>query len=140
MILGIGTDIVSITRIRETLARHGARFAQRILSDAELLALNEIRDPAPWLAKRWAAKEAFGKAAGIGVRAPLTLAGIGVGHNEAGRPQFLVNDVISAHLRTLGVDQTQLTISDERDYAVAFVVFEGGGCGDRLLDASSRTL
>ena len=115
MILGIGTDIVSIARIRDALDRHGAQFAQRILSDAELLALNEIKDPVPWLAKRWAAKEAFGKAAGIGVRAPLTLAGIGIGHDDAGRPLF----------ELLGVEHTHLTLSDERDYAVAFVVFEG---------------
>ncbi|MBL8311687.1 MAG: holo-ACP synthase [Burkholderiales bacterium] len=124
MIIGIGTDIVSITRIRVALDRHGAQFAQRVLSDAELLALNDVKDPAPWLAKRWAAKEAFGKAAGSGVRAPLTLAGIGVGHNAAGQPQFEVNDAIAAHLRSLRVARTHLTLSDERDVAVAFVVFE----------------
>lgn len=129
MILGIGTDIVSIIRIRDTLDRHGAQFAQRILTDAELLALNEVKDPAPWLAKRWAAKEAFGKATGTGIRAPLTLAGIGVGHNAAGRPQFELGDIVAEHLRTLGVQQTHLSISDEQDYAVAFVVFEGRPAG-----------
>ena len=125
MILGIGTDIVSIARIRDALDRHGAQFAQRILSDAELLALNEIKDPVPWLAKRWAAKEAFGKAAGIGVRTPLTLAGIGIGHDDAGRPLFELGETIAEHLKVLGVEHTHLTLSDERDYAVAFVVFEG---------------
>lgn len=125
MIIGIGTDIVSVARIRDTLDRHGAQFAQRILSDAELLELNDIKDPVPWLAKRWAAKEAFGKAAGSGIRAPLTWAGIAVGHDGAGRPHFELGDAIQHHLQTQGVKRTHLTISDERDYAVAFVVFEG---------------
>lgn len=125
MILGIGTDIVSIVRIRATLDRHGARFAQRILSDIELVALNDAKDPIAWLAKRWAAKEAFGKAAGSGILAPLTWAGIGIGHDDAGRPLFELNEAIAFHLQARGVTRTHLTISDERDYAVAFVVFEG---------------
>ena len=125
MILGIGTDIVSIARIRDTLDRHGAAFAQRILSDIELVALNDAKDPVAWLAKRWAAKEAFGKAAGSGIVSPLTLSGIGVGHDDAGRPLFVLNDAIAFHLQSRGVTRTHLTISDERDYAVAFVIFEG---------------
>lgn len=125
MIIGIGTDIISIARIRDTLDRHGAQFAQRILSDAELLELNDVKDPVPWLAKRWAAKEAFGKAAGSGILAPLTWAGIGIGHDAAGRPLFALNEAITRHLQTRGVTQVHLTLSDERDYAVAFVVFEG---------------
>lgn len=125
MILGIGTDIVSIARIRDTLDRHGAAFAQRILSDIELVALNDAKDPVAWLAKRWAAKEAFGKAAGSGIVSPLTLSGIGVGHDEAGRPLFVLNDAIAFHLQSRGVTRSHLTISDERDYAVAFVIFEG---------------
>ena len=125
MILGIGTDIVAIARIRGTLDRHGARFAQRILSDIELVALNDSKDPVAWLAKRWAAKEAFGKATGSGIRAPLTWAGIGIGHDDAGRPLFVLNDAVTFHLQSRGVARTHLSISDECDYAVAFVIFEG---------------
>ena len=125
MILGIGTDIISIARIRDTLDRHGARFAQRILSDLELVALNDTKNPVAWLAKRWAAKEAFGKAAGSGILAPLTWAGIGIGHDDAGRPLFELSDAVAFHLQSRGVTQTHLTLSDERDYAVAFVIFEG---------------
>jgi holo-[acyl-carrier protein] synthase len=125
VILGIGTDIVSVARVRDTVERHGARFAQRILSGAELLMLNDARDPVSWFAKRWAAKEAFGKAAGSGIRVPLTFAGIGIRHDAAGRPLFQLDDAISRHLHIRGIVRTHLTISDERDYAVAFVVFEG---------------
>jgi len=125
LILGIGTDIVAIARIRDTLNRRGAQFAQRILSDAELVELNDVKEPVAWLAKRWAAKEAFGKALGTGVREPLTLSGIGIGHDAAGRPLFELSDAITFHLQSRGVTRTHLTISDEHEYAVAFVVFEG---------------
>ena len=125
MILGTGTDIISIARIRATLDRHGSRFAQRILSDLELVALNDTKNPVAWLAKRWAAKEAFGKAAGSGILAPLTWAGIGIGHDDAGRPLFELSDAVAFHLQSRGVTRTHLTLSDERDYAVAFVIFEG---------------
>jgi len=125
MIVGVGTDIISIARIRATLDRRGAQFAQRILSDAELLALNEVRNPVAWLAKRWAAKEAFGKAAGSGIRAPLSFAGIGIGHDASGRPLFELSDAIVHHLQQRGVTRTHLSISDEHDHAVAFVIFEG---------------
>ena len=125
MILGTGTDIISIARIRDTLNRHGARFAQRILSDLELVALNDTKNPVAWLAKRWAAKEAFGKAAGSGILAPLTWAGIGIGHDDAGRPLFELSEAVAFHLQSRGVTRTHLTLSDERDYAVAFVIFEG---------------
>lgn len=125
MILGIGTDIVAVARIRDTLDRHGAQFAQRILSDAELVALNDVKEPVAWLAKRWAAKEAFGKAAGSGIRDPLTFAGIGIAHDESGRPLFALSDAVRRHLSDRGVTRTHLTISDEHDYAVAFVIFEG---------------
>jgi holo-[acyl-carrier protein] synthase len=125
MIVGIGTDIVAIARIRDTLDRHGAQFAQRILSDAELLALNDVKEPVAWLAKRWAAKEAFGKAAGTGIVTPLTLAGIGIGHDSAGRPLFELSDAAQFFLQSRNVTRTHLTLSDEREYAVAFVIFEG---------------
>jgi holo-[acyl-carrier protein] synthase len=124
MIVGIGTDIVSIARIQDTLDRHGAQFAQRILSDDELIALNDVKVPAAWLAKRWAAKEAFAKAAGTGMFAPLTFAGIGVSHDAQGKPQFALSESVQQWLNDRGVTQTHLSISDEREHAIAFVIFE----------------
>lgn len=124
MIYGIGTDVISIARIQQALDRHGALFAQRILSDAELIQLNDVKDVAPWLAKRWAAKEAFGKAAGIGIRAPLTLGAIGVVSDEHGKPSFEVSAPIQSWLRERGVTRTHVSLSDEREHAIAFVVFE----------------
>jgi holo-[acyl-carrier protein] synthase len=127
MIVGIGTDLVAVARIGETLERQGERFLQKLLSDAEQAEFRDVKsNTAAWLAKRWAAKEAFGKAAGIGVSAPLTLSGIGVGHDEAGRPLFELSAEVQAFLRSKGVSKTHLSLSDEREFAVAFVVFEQG--------------
>ena len=127
MIVGIGTDLVAVARIGETLERQGERFLKKLLSDAEQAEFRDVKsNTAAWLAKRWAAKEAFGKAAGIGVSAPLTLSGIGVGHDESGRPLFELSDAVRSYLFSKGVSRTHLSISDEREFAVAFVVFEQG--------------
>lgn len=126
MIAGIGTDIVAVARIGETFARQGERFLQKLLSDAERSEFRDVaaKDASAWLAKRWAAKEAFGKAAGTGVRAPLTLSGIGIGHDAEGRPLFELSDAVQSYLRAKGIARTHLSISDEREFAVAFVIFE----------------
>lgn len=124
MIYGIGTDIVSIKRIQETLDRHGAQFAQRILTDAELVQLNDVKEVAPWLAKRWAAKEAFGKAAGVGIRTPLALNAIGIANDAQGKPTFDVSPAVKTWLDEHGIACTHVSISDEREHAIAFVVFE----------------
>jgi holo-[acyl-carrier protein] synthase len=124
VIFGIGTDIVSIVRIQQTLDRHGAQFAQRILTNAELVELNEIKDVAPWLAKRWAAKEAFGKAAGVGLRAPLAMNAIGIVNDAQGKPTFEVAPGVKLWLDERGITRMHVSISDEHEHAMAFVVFE----------------
>ena len=124
MIIGIGTDIVAIARISATYERQGAAFTRQLLSESELAEFQSVKVPGPWLAKRWAAKEAFGKAAGTGILVPLTLSGIGVGHDALGRPFFDLALAVQAHLKTMGVTQTHLSISDEREHAIAFAVFE----------------
>ena len=124
MIIGIGTDIVAITRISATYERQGAAFTRQLLSESELAEFEAVKVPGPWLAKRWAAKEAFGKAAGTGILVPLTLSGIGIGHDSVGRPYFDLSRAVAAHLKTIGVTRTHLSISDEREHAIAFVVFE----------------
>ena len=124
MIIGIGTDIVSIGRIGAAYARQGAAFTKQLLSDSELIEFDAVKNPGPWLAKRWAAKEAFGKAAGTGILVPLTLSGIGVGHDALGRPFFDLSPAVQTYLQMSGVKHTHLSISDEREHAIAFVIFE----------------
>lgn len=123
MLHGIGTDIVAVARMGEALARHGVRFAERILVPAELADYLSARDQPRFLAKRFAAKEAFAKALGSGLRPPATLRAIAVTHDELGKPAYTFDECLAAHLDALGLG-AHLSISDERDYVLAFAVLE----------------
>ena len=124
MILGVGTDIVSFTRIQAVHERFGKHFARRLLSDSEMIEYSRHTYPARMLLKRFAAKEALAKAAGHGLRYPLTLRRISVVHDAIGKPCFLFEAELADFLRKMGVVRHHLSISDERDYAVAYVVLE----------------
>lgn len=123
MILGIGTDIVRIDRMRRLIERHGERAAARILAASELDAFAHARDPAAFLAKRFAAKEAFAKALGTGVREPVTLHGVSVAHDARGRPLLECSGALRAMIAERGL-AAHLSLSDEADVALAFVVVE----------------
>ncbi len=125
MILGIGTDIVSVARMESAIQRHGAAFAARILSARELPEYTTQSQPARFLSKRFAAKEALSKATGHGLRHPVSLQRITVAHDELGKPMFAFDAELEAYLRGLGVSRHHLSLSDERDTAVAFVILEG---------------
>ncbi|MBU0621263.1 MAG: holo-ACP synthase [Gammaproteobacteria bacterium] len=125
MIFGIGTDIVTVVRIEAAMERHGPAFAKRILSDSELADFANQAHPARFLSKRFAAKEAFAKATGRGLRHPVTLHNISVGHDELGKPVFQLEEELGAYLLQLGVTSHHLSISDEQEHAVAFVILEG---------------
>lgn len=123
MIHGIGTDIVRVARLRDALERHGPRFAHRILAESERAAFAASRDPARYLAKRFAAKEAFGKALGTGVAKPATLHAVAVGHDPLGKPIYCFGDELSRHMREHGLE-AHLSLSDEVEYVVAFALIE----------------
>jgi holo-[acyl-carrier protein] synthase len=125
MIIGIGTDIVAVARIEAAIVRHGTAFAERILSEQELPEYIAHSYPARFLSKRFAAKEALAKATGQGLRHPVSLRRISVSHDELGKPTFLFDAELSGHLQKLGVTRHHLSLSDERDTAVAFVILEG---------------
>ena len=124
MIYGIGADVVAVARIERLLARYGERFSERVLSHAERAVFAQASKPGAFLAKRFAAKEAFAKALGTGLRAPVTLNGIGIAHDGQGRPALVFEQKLSDFLDAQGVGHAHLSISDERDYACAFVVLE----------------
>lgn len=124
MIFGIGTDIVEYARIETLWARYGGRFARRILSESELPALALHPAPARMLAKRFAAKEAFAKAVGSGMRHPVTLHRISVTHDGLGKPVLQFDETLRTWLAQLGINGHHVSISDERDMIVAFVVLE----------------
>ena len=123
MIHGVGTDIVRVARLVDALERHGARFAERILDVSEREAFAAAPNPARLLAKRFAAKEAFGKALGTGVAAPATLHAVRVGHDALGKPVFEFSPLLAEHMREHGL-RAHLSLSDETDYVVAFAVIE----------------
>ncbi|MCW8828764.1 MAG: holo-ACP synthase [Gammaproteobacteria bacterium] len=123
MIFGIGTDIVSIERIRAGLQRHDERFARRILAEKEWDAFKKSACPAHFLAKRFAAKEAAAKAFGTGFRDGLSLRHIAVVNDHRGKPELCFSERADALREELGIGRHYLSLSDERDYAIAFVTF-----------------
>lgn len=125
MIFGIGTDIVNIARMEAASQRHGKAFAERILSKYELAEYAVQAHPARFLSKRFAAKEALAKATGHGLRFPVSLRHITVTHDEFGKPVFVFDKELSTLLAKLGVVGHHLSLSDEHDTAVAFVILEG---------------
>ena len=124
MIHGIGSDIVEYARIASMWARYGVRFAERVLSECELGDFKSSFDAARFLAKRFAAKEAFSKAVGSGLRDPVSLRRISITHDGLGKPVLQFDEVLRAHLAQLGINGHHLSISDERSMIVAFVVLE----------------
>ncbi|MDR1662260.1 MAG: holo-ACP synthase [Azoarcus sp.] len=123
MIYGIGTDIVQVERLRTALERHGEAFAEHLLMAGERQAWRAARDPARFLAKRFAAKEAFGKALGTGISAPAVLHALAVEHDAFGKPRFGYDERLAAHMAERGLS-AHLSLSDERDYVIAFAVIE----------------
>src|SRR4029453_132374 len=88
VIFGVGTDVVEIERIRKALDRWGERFAERILCAPELSRFKKHKQTAPYLAKRFAAKEAFTKALGTGIKAPANWHGVWVANLPSGKPEL----------------------------------------------------
>ena len=125
MIVGIGTDLVEIVRVERALERHGDRFARKILVAREYERFTAHRKPAAYLAKRFAAKEAFSKAMGTGIRAPVNWQNLGVVNHSSGRPYFELSEALAELVRRRGIRSVHVSLTDERGMAAAFVVLEG---------------
>lgn len=124
MIFGIGTDIVEVARIKASLEEFGDAFARRILAESELASYQASAIKPRFLAKRFAAKEAFSKALGTGLRAPATLQNIAVSHDALGKPMLILAPELQALLQSKNISHTHISISDEKNLAAAFVVLE----------------
>lgn len=123
MIYGIGTDIVAVARLRAMWERHGEKAVERLLAPQELADFANATDKGRFLAKRFAAKEAFSKALGTGVRPPATLPAIAIQHDPLGKPIFNFCGQLAELIKNHGL-KAHLSISDEADYAVAYVILE----------------
>lgn len=121
MIFGIGTDIVSVARMEVAIQRHGERFASRILAAQEMEEYQRHARPAQFLAKRFAAKEAAAKAFGTGFRDGLAMHDFIVAHDELGKPLLQFSGHAAQFCQEQGVGESFLSISDEKEHAVAFV-------------------
>lgn len=125
MIYGVGTDIVEVARLAKMYERHGEDAVEKLLAPAERDDFAAVRDKGRYLAKRFAAKEAFAKALGTGVRAPVSLNDIAVTHDELGKPVLAYGGALAELIQARGL-AAHLSLSDESAYAVAFVVLEQG--------------
>jgi holo-[acyl-carrier protein] synthase len=124
MIFGIGTDVVEVARIEASIQQFGDDFAKRILAESELVSYLQSHIKARFLAKRFAAKEAFSKALGTGLRAPATFQNITVSHDSLGKPLLVLAPELQMLLQTKSITQMHISISDEKNLAAAFVVLE----------------
>ncbi len=125
MIYGVGTDLVRVQRIARALERWGERFEQRVFTPAEVEDCRSRFDPASCLAMRFAAKEAFSKAVGLGLRgADLLWRDIEVIHDQRGKPSLSLKGTAEAAARRIGISACHVSLTDEGGFAQAFVIVE----------------
>ena len=124
MIFGVGTDIVEVARVEAALAEFGDAFAKRILHEKELAEFEASHIKPRFLAKRFAAKEAFSKAIGTGIRGAVSFQNIRVTHDDMGKPLLELSAEIQALMQEKNISATHVSVSDEKNLAAAFVVLE----------------
>lgn len=121
MIFGIGIDLVRISRIEAAIERHGHRFAERILGTGELEAYAGSRYKSAFLAKHFAAKEAALKALGTGLRKGIQWGDMEVRRDPLGKPFLVCGGRVRELFDEHGITESFLSITDEGEYAAAFV-------------------
>ncbi|MBF0264530.1 MAG: holo-ACP synthase [Gammaproteobacteria bacterium] len=127
MIYGIGTDIVSIKRIRDSISRNPVKFPQRILTPFEMEKYRDhyehsLDNASAYLAKRFAAKEATAKAFGIGFSQGLSLQHIETFNNDLGQPHLRFYEFAQEFINQKQIKQSHLSLSDEKEFAIAYVI------------------
>src|ERR1041384_3953754 len=125
MILGVGIDIIEVARIQASHERFGERFLKRFMRPDETAYCLTHKNPAPFLAARFAAKEAVSKAFGTGIGSQLGWQDIEVGRKESGEPFVILHDKGLALFTTRRARQFHLTLSHTQNYATAMAVLEG---------------
>ncbi|GAA0199605.1 holo-ACP synthase [Kangiella japonica] len=123
-IFGVGTDIVKLERVERSYQRHGDKFAERILSADELEAYVTKKNKPTYLAKRFAAKEAISKALGTGMREGIDFKQLSIVSNQLGKPEVVLQGKAEEWAQNNKITRVHLSISDERDAAVAFAIAE----------------
>jgi len=124
-IFGIGTDIVNIKRMDNSLKKHGFNFKNKIFSKNEILYCEKKKNPSAFYAKRFAAKEAFSKALGTGIRRGISLKNIEVSNNVYGKPSIHLKGNLSNYLKKKIKSKKydiHLSLSDDKPWAQATVI------------------
>ena len=124
MIYGIGTDLVNIERVKKILSKNREGFIKRVLSEHEQALFANKADSAAYCAKRFAAKEAFAKALGTGIGRVVSFQDLTIRNTENGKPHFIPSEKLRQYLVEKNIKQAHLSISDESQNAIAFVVLE----------------
>jgi len=121
MIVGIGTDILKISRIKSAYSKYGDKFAERILSPSELIIFNDKQASISYLAKRFSAKESASKALGTGIGS-ISWHDFETQNNDSGAPILILTGKAKEKMNQMGASQTFLSLSDESDHVVSFVI------------------
>lgn len=124
MIYGVGTDIIQIQRIKDMKSQKS--FAQKILSKEELNTYSQLNQEQQimYLSKQFSGKEAFSKAIGTGISGEINFKSIKILRDSCGKPFFDFSKEIKKLLNDLGIRQSHVSLSDESEYAIAFVILE----------------
>ncbi|NLI83375.1 MAG: holo-ACP synthase [Deltaproteobacteria bacterium] len=123
-VLGVGIDLVRIERISRLVGRWGDRFLARVFTESEREACSRRTNHGPCFAMRFAAKEAFVKALGLGMRSPVQWLDIQVRNDPLGKPIISLSPRAEAYCAGRGVTAWHLSLTDEGEYAAAVVVLE----------------
>jgi holo-[acyl-carrier protein] synthase len=125
MVLGIGTDLMEIPRIAQSIDRFGDRFLQRVFTPREILYCQRKKNAAESFAARFAAKEAGAKALGTGISHGVSWLELEVAREPSGRPLLQLSGRAADRARSLGVTRVSLSLTHSRDTALAVVIMEG---------------
>lgn len=126
MVLGIGNDITEVARIQRLYEKNGITFLFTILSQDEISMAEKRNEKgrAEFIAGRWAAKEALGKALGTGLGGNCSPSEITIRNNDAGAPEVHVTGRTASYLTERGIGKIWISISHEKEYAIATVLLE----------------
>jgi holo-[acyl-carrier protein] synthase len=124
MILGVGIDLIEVERIRSAATRFGDRFLRRVLRPDEIAYCVQHKDPAPFLAARFAAKEAISKAFGTGIGQDLGWQDMEVRRHETGQPYVVLHDAGLRLLAARGARIVHVSLSHTAQHATAVAILE----------------
>lgn len=124
MVVGLGTDLVEIQRIEQSIARFGERFLARVYTPGEIAFCRGKKSAAESFAARFAAKEAAAKALGTGISRGVGWQEIEVVRQRGERPEIVFHGRAAERARAMGVSHAALSLTHSREAAMAVVILE----------------